>query len=66
MLAVMWSGALPCTSQHEPLEAAEPEALKPQIQIRWCASFVAFYDVYYDIPEFTKRGPQLWRLGCRA
>jgi len=20
----------------------------------WCASFVAFYDVYYDIPEFTK------------
>ncbi|OLP91878.1 putative protein phosphatase 2C T23F11.1 [Symbiodinium microadriaticum] len=28
----------------------------------WCASFVAFYDVYYDIPEFTKRGPQLWLL----
>ena len=26
--------------------------------LRWCASFVAFYDVWIDLPEFTKSGPQ--------
>lgn len=25
---------------------------------RWCASFVAFYDVWIDLPEFTKPGPE--------
>lgn len=26
--------------------------------LRWCASFVAFYDVWIDLPEFTKPGPK--------